>query len=180
MLLALHTTSACRCVQRSTEDLVAAADYVFRGRIVSIQKTDTEISFKVRVLDSCKTANPMSKFVIVKTGTHSCGILGLEEGEEYNFLADSNLQIQQCMWDGSATWEDLTHFCNGPCICTKEYAPVCGVDGQTYGNACEAGCTDVEIAHVGECQEDEQEEEEEDYIEEDYYHPCECCECGCG
>lgn len=34
-------------------------------------------------------------------------------------------------------------------ICTFEYAPVCGVDEITYGNACMA--QGVEIAHDGEC-----------------------------
>ncbi len=36
-------------------------------------------------------------------------------------------------------------------VCTMEYAPVCGVDNQTYGNVCMAESQGIEIAYEGEC-----------------------------
>ena len=38
-----------------------------------------------------------------------------------------------------------------PQFCTREYRPVCGCDGRTYGNACIAASAGVNIAQQGEC-----------------------------
>jgi len=40
-----------------------------------------------------------------------------------------------------------------PRICTLEYDPVCGINGETYTSECAAG--DVEIAYKGVCEEKE-------------------------
>src|SRR5690554_718660 len=37
------------------------------------------------------------------------------------------------------------------CICPMIHAPVCGEDGQTYGNSCQAACVDADVAYEGEC-----------------------------
>merc|ERR1712098_68736 len=40
---------------------------------------------------------------------------------------------------------------NPGCSCFQKVDPVCGVDGETYGNTCSAVCAGVGVAHKGAC-----------------------------
>lgn len=41
---------------------------------------------------------------------------------------------------------------NDMCICTKDYRPVCGADGNTYPNSCQAGCAKTKVVKEQPCE----------------------------
>ena len=78
--------------------------------------------------DETKTSTSRTLILELPTGTEEIEIIGTDLGSEVQTQPEE------------------------PVACTLEYDPVCGVDGETYGNMCMLEVEGVSLDHTGECE----------------------------
>ena len=93
------------------------------------------------------TAGPGGEASSGSSGTGAAGSSGTTTGEVES-ASTSGVSTGGAGSTGGANEE--TGFERG-IACPDNYAPVCGKDGHTYGNACEAGVAGVEVRREGPC-----------------------------
>ena len=83
-----------------------------------------------------------------------CGSDGMTYPNECKLNCKACMENSDLVWifDGECPLKKKLPFCP----CPKDYQPICGNDGKTYGNICAYGCAqqykhDLEMAYYGKC-----------------------------
>lgn len=84
-------------------------------------------------------------------GAQSSDLTGTRTGEEIIIQGNQVDLFMQTDYSVTRWGFSVSVYERQPCVCAQIYAPVCGVNGNTYGNSCEANCAGAAIAHQGEC-----------------------------
>lgn len=88
-------------------------------------------------------------------GGADCGGICVEEPQSCGGFAGLTCgEGQYCHYDAQLQCGAADHLgeCRDlPQVCIEVFAPVCGCDGNTYGNSCKANAAGTSVAHEGEC-----------------------------
>jgi len=116
--------------------------------MIAILRTTAAAALSALLLTACQAAGasadppaPSTRTAVVEGGMCG-GFAGFQCGE--GLYCNMPPEMQRVA-DGSGTCKKR------PQMCTRQFDPVCGADGKTYGNGCTAASAGVSVAHKGEC-----------------------------
>lgn len=103
---------------------------------------------------ACDAPPPQELEGAPQDGAASLAPKGAREGEMCAGLAgiECGNGLYCSMDAGRCTVADDAGVCRKkPEVCTEQYEPVCGCDGKTYGNACQAEMAGAKLNKPGAC-----------------------------